>query len=457
MTCPQMQLPKNRTITVLDEADCCVVGGGVSGVAAAVAAARGGAKTVLIERGVALGGSQTLALVEPWMPTFAPESDTPWVKEVEARLRAEGCDTTDGTTDYVWTNPETIAFVYDSLTAETGVRVLYHAALTEAVVEDGHVAAVLVQTIGGVFAVRARVFIDATGDALLARLAGVPAEAGYEKTGRNQPMSFRFEMGGVDLERLARYIVEELGDDWCKTRPPFFEIAQARHRDIRYKLEPFFVRGIETGELTEADAEYFQAFTVPGKPGVMSMNCPELPADRFSASDPLSYSEAVREGRASMRRVSRYLIRHMPGFEHAYISREAAMLGVRESWRIVGRARVTAADYYARRRFPDAVARTAWYIDAHGEKVGDYLAAGEFYEIPYRAMVANEIKNLIVTGRCISVDFLTQASMRIQRTCMSLGEAAGVAAAWCVAHGETPNALAWEKIPQTVRSYVSVS
>ena len=131
------------------------------------------------------------------------------------------------------------------------------------------------------------------------------------------------------------------------------------------------------------------------------------------------------------------------------------MLGARESWRIVGRARVTTADYYARRRFPDAVARTAWYIDAHGEKVGDYLAKGEFYEIPYRAMVANEINNLIVTGRCISVDFLTQASMRIQRTCMSLGEAAGVAAAWCVAHGEAPNVLAWENLPKKARSYVS--
>ena len=187
MTCPQMQLPKNRTITVLDEADCCVVGGGVSGVAAAVAAARGGAKTVLIERGVALGGSQTLALVEPWMPTFAPESDTPWVKEVEARLRAEGCDTTDGTTDYVWTNPETIAFVYDSLTAETGVRVLYHAALTEAVVEDGHVSAVLVQTIGGVFAVRARVFIDATGDAFWRALPVSPQRRAMKRRGAINP------------------------------------------------------------------------------------------------------------------------------------------------------------------------------------------------------------------------------------------------------------------------------
>lgn len=442
-----------RELPVLACVGCCIVGGGTSGAAAAASAARNGMDTLVIERGIALGGMQTLGLVEPFMPTFAPDSDTPFVREVKARMRAEEIEMSDGVTDFGWTNPETLAFVYDEILAEAGVHVLYHSVLVDIVRQQDTIQAVIVQTIEGLAAVRAHTFIDATGDALLSRLAGISAEAGYEKTGNNQPMSFRFEMGGIDLAKLCDYM-QSLHDDWCKTKPPYFEIALARHRDIKYKLEPFFVRGIESGELTEEDAEYFQAFTIPGKPGCMSMNCPELPV-RFRASEAVSYSEGVRYGRAMIRRVSRYLIRHLPGFAHAYVSREASMLGARESWRIVGKYRMTEEDYYARRRFADAVVRTAWYIDAHGEKVGEYLAAGEYYEVPYRSLVTREVSNLLVVGRCISVSFILEASMRIQPTCMSIGEAAGIAAAWAAKRGIAVNTLEWNDIPPGERSYVS--
>jgi hypothetical protein len=444
----------NRQLPVLDRVDCCVVGGGTAGTAAAVAAARRGLSVLVIERGISLGGMQTLGLVAPFMPTFAPDSDTPYVTEVKERMHREGIEMSDGVTDFGWTNPETLAYVYDQLLQEAGARVLYQAAFVDVLREtDRKIAALIIQTIGGLVAVKAHIFIDGTGDALLARTAGVAVEAGYEKTGYNQPMSFRFEMGGIDLERLYEYI-QSIHDDWCKTKPPYFEIALARHRDIKYKLEPFFVRGIESGELTEEDAEYFQAFTIPGKPGCMSMNCPELPV-RFRASEPLSYSAGVQYGRAMIRRVSRYLIRHLPGFEHAYLSREAAMLGARESFRIRGKYYMTEADYYARCRFPDAVVRTAWYIDAHGEKVGEYLKPGEFYEIPYRSLITEGIENLLVVGKCISVSFILEASMRIQPTCMSIGEAAGIAAAWALHQGIAVNAVDWAAIPREERSYSS--
>lgn len=445
-----------RSVPVLVQAGCCVIGGGTAGTAAAVCAARHGERVVLVERGISLGGMQTLGLVQPFMPTFAPHSDTPYVRDVKDRLRSEGIEWSDGVTDFAWTNPETLAYIYDTMAAEAGVTVLYQASLVDVVMAADHrrIEAVIIQTVGGLQALQAHVFIDASGDALLARLAGAPVAAGYEKTDYNQPMSFRFEMGGIDMDALYAYI-QSIHDDWCKTEPPYFEIAQARHRDIRYKLEDFFVKGIETGELTEADAEYFQAFTIPGKPGCMSMNCPELPV-RFRAVEPLSYSDGVRYGRAMIRRISTYLIRHMPGFEKAFISREAAMLGARESYRLIGKYVLGEADYYGRRRFADGVARTAWYIDAHGEKVGEYLEPGEFYEIPYACLVTEKLDNLIVAGRCISTSFILEASMRIQPTCMSIGEAAGIAAAWADQQGIAANQVDWAALPEGVRSYVSV-
>ena len=443
-----------REIPVLYSVDVCVAGGGPAGTAAAVMAARNGAGTVLIERGVALGGLAVLGCVYPFMDTHAPDSDTPYVAEVKERLRQHGIEPFDGVTQQTWHNPETLALIYDEMCAEAGVEILYQAVLVDTVLAGHAITACIVQTIAGLAAIRARIFIDGTGDAFLARAAGAPYEQGYEKTGNNQPLSFRFEMGGIDVERLYRYVAVELQEDWCKSKPPYFEIAEAMHRKQRYKLEELMARGVESGEITQEEAEYMQAYTIIGKNGVMSMNCPEIPV-RFSAADPVSYSKAVTYGRKMMHHIADYLIRRLPGFEKAFISREAAMLGARESWRIRGRHYLTEDDYHDQSRFPDAVCRTAWFIDAHGEKVSEKLPAGGFYEIPYRSLVTEEIENLIVAGRCISASFILQASMRIQPTCMSIGEAAGIAAAWGLSRNIAANEIKWDAIPAGKRSYVS--
>ncbi|MBQ4422196.1 MAG: FAD-dependent oxidoreductase, partial [Schwartzia sp.] len=383
-----------KKIPVLYDMDVCVIGGGPAGTAAAINAARNGALTVLVERGVALGGLAVLGCVYPFMDTLAPDSDTPYVAEVKQRLRDHGIEPYDGVTGQTWHNPETLALIYDEMCEESGVNVLYQAVLVDVLKSDAKISACVVQTIAGLAAIRANVFIDGTGDAFLSRAAGVPYEQGYEKTGSNQPLSFRFEMGGIDVERLYQHVAVELKDDWCKSKLPYFEIAEAMHRKQRYVLEEFMARGVESGELTQEEAEYMQAYTIIGKNGVMSMNCPEIPV-RFRATDPISYSKAVTFGRKMMRHIADYMIKHMPGFENAYISREAAMLGARESWRIRGKYYLIEDDYHNQSRFPDAVCRTAWFIDAHGEKVSEKLPKGGFYEIPYRSLVNEKVPNLI--------------------------------------------------------------
>jgi len=441
-------------VPVLFRTQCCVVGGGPSGIAAAISAARSGLSTVVVERGAALGGLATLGCVLPFMDTLTPNSDTPYTLEVKQRMRDHGIEMSDGVTRQGWFNPEVLSLVHDEMAEEAGVEVLYQTVFVDVLTEGPRIRTIIVQTIAGLAAVVAETFIDGSGDAILARAAGVPSEHGYEETGQNQPLSFRFEMGGIDIDRVYQYVSGELAENWCKTSPPYYEIAEAMGRKQRYKLEAFMQKGVDSGELTPQEAVYMQGFTIIGKPGTMSMNCPELPLE-FSASDPVSYSRGVRAGRKMIRNISQYLIRHMPGFEHAYLSREAAMLGARESWRIRGRYYLKAEDYFQQRRFPDAVARTAWYIDAHGLQISDKLPADGYYEIPYRALITDEVENLIVTGRSISASFILQASMRIQPTCMSIGEAAGIAAGWAKKQGVPVNAVAWENIPAEKRSYVS--
>ena len=443
-----------KKIPVLYNVDVCVCGGGPSGTAAAINSARKGAKTVLIERGIALGGLGVIGCVYPFMQTYAPNSDTPYLKEVKKRLLDKGIDYDDKVTGQTWHNPEVLALIYDEMCEESRVNILYETVLVDALNAGNKITAVIVQTIAGLAAVKAKVFIDSTGDAYLSRNVGVPYERGYEKTGNNQPMSFRFEMGGIDIEKLYNYVVVELKEDWCKSELPYLEIAEAMHRTQRYKLEELMARGVETGELTQEEADYMQAYAIIGKTGVMSCNFPEIPV-KFKSTDPIEYSKAVTYGRKMMRNMSNYLIKHLPGFENAYISREAVMLGARESWRIKGKYYMVEDDYHNQSKFPDAVCRTAWFIDAHGEKVSEKLPKGAFYESPYRSLITDKISNLIVTGRCISASFILQASMRIQPTCMSIGEAAGIAAAYGLKNNIAANQIDWAKIPANQRSYVS--
>ena len=210
-----------KKIPVLYDMDVCVIGGGPAGTAAAINAARNGALTVLVERGVALGGLAVLGCVYPFMDTLAPDSDTPYVAEVKQRLRDHGIEPYDGVTGQTWHNPETLALIYDEMCEESGVNVLYQAVLVDVLKSGSAITACVVQTIAGLAAIRANVFIDGTGDAFLSRAAGVPYEQGYEKTGSNQPLSFRFEMGGIDVERLYQYVAVDLKDDWCKSKLPY--------------------------------------------------------------------------------------------------------------------------------------------------------------------------------------------------------------------------------------------
>lgn len=443
-----------KNIPVLYDVDICVCGGGPSGTAAAISAARNGAKVVLIEKGIALGGLATLGCVYPFMDTHAPDSDTPYVAEVKKRLLDKGIDYDDKVTKQVWHNPEILTLIYDEMCEESGVNILYNTVLVDALKSGNKITTCIVQTIAGLAAIQAKTFIDSTGDAFLARNVGVPHERGYEKTGNNQPMSFRFEMGGIDIDRLYQYVAIELKEDWCKSVPPHFEIAEAMHRKQRYKLEEFMARGVESGEITQAEAEYMQAYSIIGKNGVMSMNFPEIPV-QFKSTDPIDYSKAVTYGRKMMRNTAKYLINHLPGFENAYISREAVILGARESWRIIGKYYLVEDDYHNQSCFRDAVARTAWFIDAHGERISEKLPKGAYYEIPYRSLITDKISNLIVTGRCISASFILQASMRIQATCMSIGEGAGIAAAYGTKNNIAANQIEWDKIPEDKRSYVS--
>ena len=445
-------------IPVLLRADVCVVGGGSAGVAAAVTAGRNGLKVVIVEQGVVLGGLQTQGLVYPAMPTKTTNTDTPYITDLNKRFAMHGMNV-DYDSDPKYKNggdarqymPELLAFLYDEMCVDYNVDVLYNATLVGANTQGGKISSAIVHTVEGLGKIEAKIFIDTTGDATLSRLSGVEVVRGSDVTGRNQKMSFRFEMGGVEEMKVYKFFVKKLKDKWSETKPPEFEFAKTTH------TEKFYYEGIQRGEVTKDDVAYIQAFCIVGKPGTLSMNCPEMSPYLYSATNALDRSKAIQQGRIMIRRLANFFKKNIPGFKNAYISREASMLGVRESWRIKGKYYITKEDYFNAQKFPDAVCRSAYPIDVHDEvlELHQPLSEGEFYEIPFRALITNEISNLLVAGRCISADFPAQAAIRIQPTCMSMGEAAGIASAFSLKNNINANEVDWANIPAHQRSYTS--
>ena len=203
-----------------------VCGGGTAGVVAAIAAARAGADVLVVEQLGQLGGTQSAGWVTPMMPNkILTENLTHGIND-DILQRAAQYDPppTNKSGDLLWFNPVTLALVLDDLLAESRARVLYHTYISDSIVEDGRLTGIVVENKSGRQIITSQITIDCTGDADVAFRAGVPCVSGDPEDGHNQPMSLRFALAGVDQERAAAFLADELGMT-CYARPPLFEIG----------------------------------------------------------------------------------------------------------------------------------------------------------------------------------------------------------------------------------------
>ncbi|HPB30146.1 MAG TPA: FAD-dependent oxidoreductase, partial [Candidatus Sumerlaeota bacterium] len=391
------------------------------------------------------GGTATASLVTPLMRSHIPGNPSPSVvsSEITARALDEGYAAKGPDGNDSWFDPTGLSFVLDDMLHESGVVVLYNTFFSAPIVSDGVLKGVIIENKGGRQAIMAARVIDATGDADVAFAAGCPIESGRPGTSVNQPTSLRFEMGAIRTDRFVDFL-KGLGvrDDLDF---PFFHTAMVWNRN--WPLESVFRKAVQAGDLEEHDGHYFQAFGVPGKPGFIAFNCPEI-APAVDVTRPDYQSAAFMEGRKALRRLARFMKKYFPGFENACISQAACLLGVRESRRIIGEYYLTGRDILDYTKFEDAVARSNYPVDIHGalDEYENYQRPAlpledRFFEAPYRCLVPRGVDNLLVTGRCVSADFVAQSTLRIQPTCRALGEAAAIAAHLSLGDGVSPRAL----------------
>lgn len=390
------------------EPDVLVCGGGCAGLGAALAAARSGAKTLLVERAGYAGGIIT-AVGLPFFDGIAhATSGKIVVRGLAMELLAKlGVVKPDAQTVHPHNPriPHTDYFkiAADDLLETVGdkLKVLYHSLACEVVLKGDRIDAVRVANKDGLVTIKPKVVIDATGDGDIGAWAGAP----LEKSTPLMPMTLHFRIGHVKR-------TPELGQ---RTR----EVCVKLHE--QGKLPLFYGPGFIFHYAN--DEAYLHAIRVSG--------------DATSAED---LTRAEMQGRRDAWMMYEAWKREVPGFENAYFVGVYPYIGVRETRRILGPHVLTEEDIRANRRFEDAIATGCWYLDLHPNKVtlGSANESEGFqpepYDIPYRSILANKVSNLLVAGRCHSATRAAASSTRVTVTAMALGEAAGTAAAMAVDH-----------------------
>ncbi|WNS46193.1 FAD-dependent oxidoreductase [Paenibacillus sp. MMS20-IR301] len=403
-------------VPVSHDVDVLVAGGGPAGVAAAISAARSGARTLLIEQRGFLGGMGTVALV----PAFCPYSDGEKAVvrgiglELLERMKA-GCEPEfrerfGAELDWVPIDPEVLKRVYDEAVLESGAEVLLHTVASQTVLGEGgrQVQGVVIVNKSGRSLIKAKTVIDTTGDADLAALAGAPFHKGGE-AGELQAATMCYLLANVDRKQFLQYL-HESGD------------TEQIHRAVQQ---------------AQADGQL-----PPGRDSVSGLSwvADYLVGVNFGHVFGIDGSKAedltlgAIEGRKLVRRQLEFFRAYVPGFGQAHLVSTGEQIGIRETRRITGDYVLTQEDFMNMSSFPDDIARNSYFIDIHmarssGAMHIHHLPPGKSHGVPYRCMLPLGLDNLWVAGRAASSDRVVQGSLRVMPNCFAMGQAAGLAAA----------------------------
>lgn len=416
-----------RTTPVVAESDVVVCGGGPAGVAAAIAAARQGAKTILLEAHGCLGGIWTAGLLAYFLDTNNKGGILREILERIAQVEAQASAAPAKVATCC--DPEIVKIVLERMGAEAGVRLRYHTRVCAAAVDrtrQNRLTHVIAESKSGREAFAGKVFIDCTGDGDLGALAGCRFQMGQPATGLCQPMSMICLLTGLVPAEVRPYYREH-GGDWAGPKDALrAQMEKGGHSPSYAKPSLFRVR--DDLFLLMANHEY----------GVKGTN-----ADDLTAATLRSRAEVhdLIDGLRSLGGVWR----------NVRIVATAEQIGVREGRRIAGLYEVTADDLRQGRKHPDAVCQVTFSVDVHGldpkKEKGIEKAAFRTrpYDIPLGALIAKDVRGLMMAGRCISGDFLAHSSYRVTGNAAAMGEAAGSVAAAAARAGRLPEETPWKQ------------
>lgn len=416
--------------------DVVVIGGGPSGVNAAIAAAREGSKTLLVERYGYLGGMLTNAGVGPIMTFHAGKTQVVRgiAEEIIQRL-IKNDDSLGHMDDFVGYassvtpfSTEGLKIVLETMALEAGVELLYHTTYLDCESKDGHIDKVKLFSKDGEFLVEGKVFIDASADADLAVDSNVSVQYGREADKLAQPMTMNAKVYNVDREKVREFLHKNVEKTFAKSHKV---IDGSPRIGMSASLDELRF-AIKNKDLS-FNRETVLLFETINK-GEFIINMSRIP--KLSALDPFDLTKAEIEGRKQVQELLDFLQEYIPGFENCILCNTGPSIGIRESNKINGMYKLNENDLLNNKMFYDAIAMGGYPIDIHspeGESQTEhrFLKPGSWYSIPYRSLLAAENDNLIVVGRCISTTHAALAAVRVTPIAMAIGQAGGTAAAIC--------------------------
>ena len=414
--------------------DLIVVGGGFAGTAAAIEAAKHGTDVLLIEKYNCLGGAAAYALVSPFMAYWthigAKKKRQNLAGDLFAELSEESMKLTDPSVDTppirdALFDEECMKLAMARMARKYGVTLLFNTAVNAVNAEGGVIRSVKAACKAIEMEFFADHFIDATGDAELSYLAGCECEVGREGDGLCQPMTLCFRVGGIDKELFEAF---------------------------RPKMQALYKEWQASGKLSNP-RENVLVFRNYNE-GVLHFNTTRV--IKKSPTDPFALTEAEIEAREQVFEMMEFLRTAVDGCESARLLSTALHIGIRESRRVMGEYVLCEQDLISLARFKDAIAVANYAIDIHspdgsGTRFQEFKD-GEWYEIPYRALLPKGFHNLLVAGRCISSTHEAQASYRIMPFCAELGHAAGCAVSVAKKSGKSVRSVDISEVQTILRS-----
>lgn len=424
--------------------DIVIIGGGTAGCAAAYISGKLGLKTLLLEKSIHLGGTITSGLVVPVMNSGENQINTEFYTTLINELKKIGGQVTYQDNPG-WFNPELTKIVLDKMLNDVNVDILFNAQILNIEHDADVISSITISNFtlstynvtiysdntlsksNGILSSRiyARYFLDATGNCEFSQMINCEF---LENPNELQPMSLRFIMGGVNIKKLGKWLLDFDSD---RSVTSVEEIDGITHLSTAYTwdtnknwaLAPLFDEAVTKNILKDTDRNYFQIFSIAGMPDAIAFNCPRI-VKNLNPNSIFDTTKALIEGRKAILRISEFCKIYLPGFETAYISNIADMLGIRVSNRVKGNYIYTIDDLKSGKNFDNPVLISNYPIDVHtkNRNTSTLEKTGE-YQLPIESLQSCNYKNLFVAGRGISADYLSQGALRVQASCFSMGEA----------------------------------
>ncbi|MEH0020589.1 MAG: FAD-dependent oxidoreductase [Desulfobacter sp.] len=419
-------IERERQTPVLDTADALVVGSGPGGLAAAIAAARAGVKTILIERYGCFGGNMTVVGVESlaWYRHEKTIDSQGIGIEFETRAAQMGATAKEVQSDSQALNTELFKHVADTLVTEAGVIPLLHCYGVEPVLEGNTIKGVVTESKSGRMAVLAHTVIDATGDADIAFRAGAPCT--LSPLAERQAVTLVFNCCGIDRQRFMEYVLSDpatygdWGEDWAQ------QTSGLENDMFSPYFQKQFDRAIAENIIPASDWDLCGSWSTITRGGQATyLNLVHL--GHVDITDVRDLTRAEIQGRQQVLDAIKAMNHTIPGFEKARLRNFAMTLGTRDSRKIIGEYSLTGEDVLNEARFDDSIGIFPEFVDGFG--VLRLPVTGRYFQVPYRSLLPQKTENLLVAGRAIAGDPVSHAATRNMMCCAVSGQGAGVAAA----------------------------